>query len=204
MQQADCTIRYKYGSRLADADDWKLIVVQGIANPNVNQHGNGNVVAARAEAYLHIQWLIAQKEEEGIQLEDEEFDLEAAAGDLDDIKEMVNGFDIGVQKKKFKLFNESESKLRHHVHRLTKLLLITQMDQLSVEQSGRIVEQHPTTVEETHAYSEPLYNNLIIYDDLSKLAVAYRQMSLLLRRPPGREAFPREGRFDSNPGLKLR
>lgn len=38
-----------------------------------------------------------------------------------------------------------------------------------------------------------LYNGrhaLCIYDDLSKHAVAYRQMSLLLRRPPGREAFP--------------
>ena len=31
---------------------------------------------------------------------------------------------------------------------------------------------------------------LIIYDDLSKQAVAYRQLALLLRRPPGREAFP--------------
>ena len=31
---------------------------------------------------------------------------------------------------------------------------------------------------------------LMIYDDLSKQAVAYRQMSLLLRRPPGREAYP--------------
>jgi len=31
---------------------------------------------------------------------------------------------------------------------------------------------------------------LVIYDDLSKQAVAYRQMSLLLRRPPGREAYP--------------
>jgi len=31
---------------------------------------------------------------------------------------------------------------------------------------------------------------LIVYDDLSKHAVAYRQLSLLLRRPPGREAFP--------------
>jgi F-type H+-transporting ATPase subunit alpha len=31
---------------------------------------------------------------------------------------------------------------------------------------------------------------LIIYDDLSKQAVAYRQLSLLLRRPPGREAYP--------------
>jgi proton translocating ATP synthase F1 alpha subunit len=33
-------------------------------------------------------------------------------------------------------------------------------------------------------------NALVIYDDLSKQAVAYRQMSLLLRRPPGREAYP--------------
>jgi F-type H+-transporting ATPase subunit alpha len=31
---------------------------------------------------------------------------------------------------------------------------------------------------------------VIIYDDLSKQAVAYRQLSLLLRRPPGREAYP--------------
>jgi len=33
-------------------------------------------------------------------------------------------------------------------------------------------------------------HSLIIYDDLTKQAVAYRQMSLLLRRPPGREAYP--------------
>ena len=33
-------------------------------------------------------------------------------------------------------------------------------------------------------------HSLIVYDDLSKHAIAYRQMSLLLRRPPGREAFP--------------
>ena len=33
---------------------------------------------------------------------------------------------------------------------------------------------------------------LVVYDDLSKQAVAYRQMSLLLRRPPGREAYPGE------------
>jgi F-type H+-transporting ATPase subunit alpha len=44
------------------------------------------------------------------------------------------------------------------------------------------------------AIGEHFRNNgmhaLIIYDDLSKQAVAYRQMSLLLRRPPGREAYP--------------
>ena len=38
-----------------------------------------------------------------------------------------------------------------------------------------------------------MYNGrhvLIIYDDLSKQAVAYRELSLLLKRPPGREAYP--------------
>ena len=39
-------------------------------------------------------------------------------------------------------------------------------------------------------YRDSGQDALIIYDDLSKQAVAYRQISLLLRRPPGREAFP--------------
>ena len=39
-------------------------------------------------------------------------------------------------------------------------------------------------------YRDNSMHALIIYDDLSKQAVAYRQMSLLLRRPPGREAYP--------------
>ncbi len=39
-------------------------------------------------------------------------------------------------------------------------------------------------------YMENKQHALVIYDDLSKHAVAYRQMSLLLRRPPGREAYP--------------
>ncbi|ELU43426.1 ATP synthase F1 [Rhizoctonia solani AG-1 IA] len=48
--------------------------------------------------------------------------------------------------------------------------------------SGCWVYAHTDSVTGKHA--------LIIYDDLSKQAVAYRQMSLLLRRPPGREAYP--------------
>nr|GEX73310.1 hypothetical protein [Tanacetum cinerariifolium] len=72
----------------------RLIVVPGNANQNPN--GNGNLVAARAEvrprrrdaAYLQTQLLIAQKEEAGIQLQSEEFDLMAAAADLDEIEEV--------------------------------------------------------------------------------------------------------------------
>nr|GEU71420.1 hypothetical protein [Tanacetum cinerariifolium] len=69
-------------------------IVQGNANQNLN--GNGNLVAARAKvrprrrdaAYLQTQLLIAQKEEVGIQLQTEEFDLMAAASDLDEIEEV--------------------------------------------------------------------------------------------------------------------
>ncbi|RKG85270.1 F0F1 ATP synthase subunit alpha [Corallococcus terminator] len=39
-------------------------------------------------------------------------------------------------------------------------------------------------------YRDNKMHGLIVYDDLSKQAVAYRQLSLLLRRPPGREAYP--------------
>ncbi|KAE9399917.1 putative H+-transporting ATP synthase alpha chain, mitochondrial [Gymnopus androsaceus JB14] len=71
---------------------------------------------------------------------------------------------------------------------------------VAVGQKRSTVAQLVKTLEENDAMkytiivaataSEPLLCTLIIYDDLSKQAVAYRQMSLLLRRPPGREAYP--------------
>ena len=45
---------------------------------------------------------------------------------------------------------------------------------------------------------------LIIYDDLSKQAVAYRQLSLLLRRPPGREAYPGDVFYLHSPPARAR
>ena len=45
---------------------------------------------------------------------------------------------------------------------------------------------------------------LCIYDDLSKQADAYRQMSLLLRRPPGREAFPGDVFYLHSPPARAR
>nr|GEX59763.1 reverse transcriptase domain-containing protein [Tanacetum cinerariifolium] len=78
-----------------DGNQNGLVVVPGIAN----QNETGNIVAARAEgtgngnqardvAYLQTQLLIAQKEEAGIQLQAEEFNFMAAAGDLDEIEEV--------------------------------------------------------------------------------------------------------------------
>ena len=58
------------------------------------------------------------------------------------------------------------------------------------------IHTHTLTHTRTHAQAEWFRDTgkhaMIIYDDLSKQSVAYRQMSLLLRRPPGREAFPGE------------
>ncbi|GKD43313.1 hypothetical protein Tco_1267958 [Tanacetum coccineum] len=92
----------------------------------------------RDAAYLQTQLLIAQKEEAGIQLQAEEFDLMAAAGDLDEIKE-VNANCI-----------------------LMANLQQASTSDFSVEQYGGTVEQNPATVEETCAYFESLYNNLAI------------------------------------------
>jgi len=59
--------------------------------------------------------------------------------------------------------------------------------------------RHPATLQYIAAYAgcsigeyfrDKAQDALIVYDDLSKQAVAYRQISLLLRRPPGREAYP--------------
>nr|GFB98111.1 hypothetical protein [Tanacetum cinerariifolium] len=129
--------------------DRHMQMVRGNANQNSN--GNGNLVAARAEvgprrkdaAYLQTQLLIAQKEEAGIQLQVEEFDLMAATVDLDEIKE-VNANCILMAN----LQQASTSG--------------TQTDQLSVEQSGGTVEQHHANVEETRVLYDSLYNNLTI------------------------------------------
>ncbi|GJR75286.1 hypothetical protein Tco_0087651 [Tanacetum coccineum] len=72
---------------------FRILLIQN-GQIGVQNIGNGNVVAARLgprrrdAAYLQTQLLIAQKEEAGIQLQAEEFDLMAAAADLDEIEEV--------------------------------------------------------------------------------------------------------------------
>nr|GEV04181.1 hypothetical protein [Tanacetum cinerariifolium] len=118
----------------------------------------------RDAAYLQTQLLIAQKEEAGIQLEAEEFDLMAAAMDLDDIEE-VNAYCILMAN----LQQASTSTVR-----LTKLPSITQADQLSVEHGGETIEQHHATVEQTHAYHESVFHNLAA--EVEKVNMVNRKM----------------------------
>nr|GEV19910.1 hypothetical protein [Tanacetum cinerariifolium] len=134
-----------------------LIVVSGFANQNPN--GNGNVVAARAEGNL----LIAQKEEAGLQLEAEEFNLMAAASDLDETEEvdancilMANlqqASTLGTQTGKAPVY-ASDASVENDGNVIS--------DASSVEQDRGTVDQHPATAEETRAYFESLYNNLAI------------------------------------------
>nr|GEW85937.1 hypothetical protein [Tanacetum cinerariifolium] len=99
----------------------------------------------RDAAYLQTQLLIAQKEEAGIQLQAEEFDLMAAAADLDEIKEYIE---------LLKPIPE-----QHQVPQNDNDVI---SEVTSVEQGRETVEQHPTNFEETCALYDLLYQNLAI------------------------------------------
>ncbi|GJR31793.1 retrovirus-related pol polyprotein from transposon TNT 1-94 [Tanacetum coccineum] len=117
----------------------------------------------RDAAYLQTQLLIAQKEEAGIQLQAEEFDLMAAARDLDEIEEVNANYILmanlqqastsGTQTDKASIYDsdgsdENDSNVIYAVS--------------SMEQSGGTIEQNPATFDKTRAYFESLYNNLAI------------------------------------------
>nr|GFA01813.1 retrovirus-related Pol polyprotein from transposon TNT 1-94 [Tanacetum cinerariifolium] len=148
--------------------DKQMQMVRGNANQNFN--GNGNLVAARAEGNAaghngnQIRcYTYMGKDEAGIQLQAEEFDLMAAATDLDEIKE-VNANCIlmanlqqastsSTQTGKAPVY-DSDGSAENDNNVISKVT--------SVEQSGRTVEQHPANVEETRALYDSLYQNLAI------------------------------------------
>nr|GEW82981.1 hypothetical protein [Tanacetum cinerariifolium] len=139
-----------------------LIVVSRIAN----QNPNGNVRPMRRDAaYLQTQLLIAQKEEAGIQLQAEEFDLMAVAADLDEIEEVNANCILMANLQQASTSEEQYTKLLEPIPEPHQVLqndnnVISEVS--SVEQSGRTVEQHPANVEETRALYDSLYNNLAV------------------------------------------
>nr|GEV72837.1 hypothetical protein [Tanacetum cinerariifolium] len=174
----------------------------------------------RDAAYLQTQLLIAQKEEAGIQLQAEEFDLMVAAADLDEIEEvnencilMANlqqALTSGTQTDKalvydsdgsaevqtyencydneiFNMFTQEE-KYTELLEPIPEPHQVPQNDNnvifmdFSVEQSGGIVEQHPTNVEETHVLYDSLYNNLAIeVEKVNTLSMEKSTVSSLLK-----------------------
>nr|GEW75239.1 hypothetical protein [Tanacetum cinerariifolium] len=144
-----------------------LIGVPGNGNQNVN----GNLGAARAEGNA--------AGPNGIQLQAEEFDLMAAAADLDEIKEvnancilMANlqqALTSGTQSDKAPVYDSDEStKYTELLEPIPEQHQAPQNDNnaisevTSVEQSGETVEQHPANFEETRALYDSLYQNLAI------------------------------------------
>ncbi|GKD54321.1 hypothetical protein Tco_1287708 [Tanacetum coccineum] len=108
----------------------QMQMVRGNGGNQFRQYAGQNVKNLNRLGML----LIAQKEEAWIQLQPEEFDFMAAAGDLEEIEE-VNANCI-----------------------LMANLWISGVS--NVEQSGGTIEHHPATAEETHALYDSLYNSL--------------------------------------------
>nr|GEU75297.1 putative ribonuclease H-like domain-containing protein [Tanacetum cinerariifolium] len=201
-------------------------------NGIVNQHGNGNVVAARAKGNsnginrnlircYNYQGEFAKKEEAGIQLTFEEFDFMAASceetkrenANCTLKKNLQQALTSGTQFDKAPIYDTNRSAKVH----LSKncydngiFNMFTQEEQYTellepihephqevscMEQGGRIVEQHPTNVEETRALYDSLYNKLAI--KVEKVNTVNRKYVVPTSRvivPTGRYVVP-TGRY---------
>ncbi|KAE8822607.1 hypothetical protein HRS9139_09947 [Pyrenophora teres f. teres] len=76
----------------------------------------------------------------------------------------------------------------HHGHHSTRSAATAGAIRRTV--ANKHIHDDKENTPQQHLFRDNGKHALIIYDDLTKQAVAYRQMSLLLRRPPGREAYP--------------
>nr|GEU64318.1 hypothetical protein [Tanacetum cinerariifolium] len=126
-----------------------------VSDTNQNPNGNGNLVAARGEGNATVY--------NGIQLQAKEFDLMAAAADLDEIKE-VNANCILMAN----LHQASTSATQTDKAPVYDLDGLAENDNnvisevTSVGQSGKIVEKHPANVEDIRVLYDSLYHNLAI------------------------------------------
>nr|GFA17487.1 hypothetical protein [Tanacetum cinerariifolium] len=119
----------------------------------------------RDAAYLQTQLLIAQKEEARIQLQAEEYDLMAAAVDLDELEE-VNANCILMAN--LQQASTSEEQYTELLKPIPESYQVPQNDNdvisedTGVEEGGKTVEQHPANFEETRVLYKSLYQNLAI------------------------------------------
>nr|GEX10677.1 hypothetical protein [Tanacetum cinerariifolium] len=114
----------------------------------------------RDAAYIQTQLLIAQKEEAGIQLQAEEYDLMATAADLDEIEEVNANCILMANLQQASTSEEQYTKLLKLIpesHQVPHNDNDVISEDTSVEQGGKTVEQHPANFEETRALYESLY-----------------------------------------------
>nr|GFB24253.1 hypothetical protein [Tanacetum cinerariifolium] len=145
----------------------------------------------RDAAYLQTQLLIAQKEETGIQLQAEEFDLMATVADLDEIEEVNTNCILkanlqqastsGTQTNKAPVYDsDGSAEYTELLEPIPESHQVSQNDNnvifevTSVEQSGETVEQHPANVKETPVLYDSLYHNLAI--EVEKVNTSIRKL----------------------------
>ncbi|GJX10584.1 retrovirus-related pol polyprotein from transposon TNT 1-94 [Tanacetum coccineum] len=148
----------------------------------------------RDAAYLQTQLLMAQKEEAGIQLQAEEFDLMTAAADLDEIEEVNANFILmanlqqastSVTQTNTASVYDSDGYVEvyvllepipepHQVHKNDSNVI---SEVSSVEQGGGTIEQHSTNVEETRAYHESLFHNLAAEVEKCKIRIQFLKVA---------------------------
>nr|GEZ48090.1 hypothetical protein [Tanacetum cinerariifolium] len=115
------------------------------------------------DAYLQTQLLIAQKEEAGIQLQAEEYDLMAAAADLDEIEEVnANCILMANLQQASSLGTQTDSTPVYDLDESAENDNDVIFEVTDVEQDGETVEQHSVNFEETRALYESLYQNLAV------------------------------------------
>nr|GFB49778.1 hypothetical protein [Tanacetum cinerariifolium] len=108
----------------------------------------------RDAAYLQTQLLIAQKKEAGIQLQAEEYDLMAAAADLDEIEEVNANCILMANLQQASTLEEQYTELLEPIpesHQVPQNDNDVISEDTNVEQGGETVEQHPINFEETRA-----------------------------------------------------
>nr|GEW12103.1 retrovirus-related Pol polyprotein from transposon TNT 1-94 [Tanacetum cinerariifolium] len=129
-------------------------------------------------AYLQTQLLIAQKEEAGIQLQAEDFDLMAAAADLDEVEKVNANYILMANLQQASTSKEQYTELLEPIHEPYQVPqndnnVISEVS--SVEQSEGTVEQHLANVKETRVLYDSLYNNLAI--EVEKVNTVNRKLT---------------------------
>nr|GEV92681.1 hypothetical protein [Tanacetum cinerariifolium] len=129
-----------------------LIIVPGIANQNANQNGNGNVVAAQAEVNGN-----------------------GNNGDIDEIEEVNANCILMANLQQASTSGAELPKPITEPHPVQQNTSNVIFYEPSVEHNRGTMEQHPASVEETCAYLESLYNNLVT--EVEKVNTANRKMN---------------------------